>query len=244
MDVGIRFYNNSSGSSSACNRTATNISTNPMEFVLPSVCTLSSGTYWYAVRAFSSSVQLQNNDTPTISGAESRIRDNFVSFCGDDFVPISQCLNNIRDLNFTIRGCMGTVCDIPSVTLFESGGSTDVDEGDIAVTDSYTLVLDAIPAPGETVTITASSDTINGVTLSPTVAVFDTTDWDLPVTIIVTAVDDTLPENSPHTSTITHTTTSNNANYDGFPVNSVIVNILDDNDEFVFVNGFEDPPPP
>ncbi len=244
MDVGIKFYTSSSGAFSACSRTAKNISTNPMEFELPTVCTLSSGTYWYAVRTFSSGVSLQNNTTQTISGSESRIRDTFVNFCGSSFVPFSDCFTGSNDLNFTIRGCMGTVCDIPSITLLESGGSTDVDEGDVATTDSYTLVLDAIPAPGEVVTITPSFDAINGVTVSPASAIFDTTDWDMPVTMTVTAVDDTLPEASPHTSTITHATSSNNANYDAFPVDSVIVNILDNNDEIMFVDGFEEPPPP
>ncbi len=109
--------------------------------------------------------------------------------------------------------------DVGSVTVTQSGGSTNVTEG--GATDSYTLVLGAQPAGTVTVTISPDSQ----VSTSPATSVsFTNADWNVPKTVTVTAVDDVLVE-GPHTGTITHTVSG--SGYTGVSVANVVANITD-----------------
>jgi len=89
----------------------------------------------------------------------------------------------------------------PGIQLTESGGSTDVTEG--GATDTYTIALTEMPVADVTVTIVPDAQT----TVTPSRIAFTSSDWMIPKTITVTAVDDTLPEGN-HTSTIKHRVTS------------------------------------
>ena len=127
--------------------------------------------------------------------------------------------NDIRGMDLPGNGA--------GVKISESGGSTDVTEG--GATDTYDVVLLSQPLTGTTVTITIAT-TDGQTTTTPTSLIFDENDWDTPQTVIVTAVDDTLGEGSPHMGTITHTATSADTNYDGIGINDVVANITDNDD--------------
>ena len=113
--------------------------------------------------------------------------------------------------------------ELAGVTITETGGTTDVTEG--GATDSYDVVLDSQPEAGKTVTITIAT-TDGQTTTAPTSLVFDDTNWNLAQSVTVTAVDDAAAEGI-HTSSITHTVTSADSNYDGIGVASVTANITD-----------------
>jgi len=108
--------------------------------------------------------------------------------------------------------------EVASVTLVESDGSTDVEEG--GATDSYTLVLDAQPSGNVTVTILPDPQ----VTVMPTMLVFTQANWDVPQEVTVTAVDDGVIE-GPHTGTITHGAVG--GGYTGVSIPNVVANITD-----------------
>ncbi|MCG8325721.1 MAG: hypothetical protein MI673_09400, partial [Thiotrichales bacterium] len=143
-------------------------------------------------------------------------------------------LDNTDNASFTIGAANTdtvTIADNDSagVTITESGGVTNVAEG--GATDTLDYTLDAQPAPGETVTLTITPDAQTDLGSGAGVAVvitFDDTNWNIPQTITVTAVDDLLVEGN-HTSTITTTTTSSvgGSPFDGLVVPNVTVNITD-----------------
>ncbi|MFC1587979.1 Calx-beta domain-containing protein [Planctomycetota bacterium] len=110
--------------------------------------------------------------------------------------------------------------DTPGVTITESGGSTDVIEG--GGTDTYTVVLDAPPV--RDVVIEIGPDAHTAVT--PAELTFTDDNWDDAQTVTVSAVDDALVEGD-HTSTITHDTDTTDNNYDNLNVDSVTVNVTD-----------------
>ena len=113
----------------------------------------------------------------------------------------------------------------PGVVLTESGGSTDVTEG--AAGDTYTVVLATAPTADVTVTVTpdGQTDLGSGAGIAVTLT-FTTANWDTAQTVNVVAVDDAVIEGN-HTSTITHTTSSTDGDYNGLPVGNVTVNITD-----------------
>ena len=107
-----------------------------------------------------------------------------------------------------------------SVTVTESGGSTSIVEG--GATDTYDIVLDT--EPSGTVSVTFSAD--SQATTSASSLTFTTGNWSTAQTVTVTATDDAVVENSPHTSTITHSATG--GGYDAASISSVVANITDD----------------
>jgi hypothetical protein len=120
--------------------------------------------------------------------------------------------------------------DTAGVTIAESAGSTDVDETGPTI-DTYTVVLDTQPSA----TVTIDANALGGQTevstdnsnFFPTVTLtFTTGNWFTPQTVYVRALDDAVDEASPHTGTITHTT-SGAAEYAGIAISSVNVNITD-----------------
>ena len=108
----------------------------------------------------------------------------------------------------------------PGVTITESGGTTALTE--TGTTDSYTLVLDAEPTANVTITLSPDSDS----TVSDTTLTFTTLNWDTPQTITVTAANDDIAEGD-HTSTITHTATSGDADYNNIAIDPLTATITD-----------------
>lgn len=107
------------------------------------------------------------------------------------------------------------------VTIAESGGTTNVAEG--GATDTYTVVLTGQPTADVTITVNAGTQ----VTANPASLTFTAVNWYTPQQVTVTAVDDALPEASPHTGTITHTAAGSDGAYNGISISSVTANITD-----------------
>jgi hypothetical protein len=117
-----------------------------------------------------------------------------------------------------------TVTIAPRISIVESAGSTSVTE--TGTTDSYTIVLDILPTANVNISLAHNSQ----ITTSPNSLTFTTGNWNVPQTVDVLAVDDTVVEGN-HISTITHTATSSDSGYDGISISSVIVNIIDNDRE-------------
>jgi hypothetical protein len=117
--------------------------------------------------------------------------------------------------------------DAASVTIAESGGSTDVSETG-PTSDTYTVVLTSQPAVDVIITVDPDNQTDLGSGVgTPITLTFTSGDWSVARTVFVTAVDDSSPE-SPHTSTITHSAASGDGDYDAIAINLVTAAIADD----------------
>lgn len=106
-----------------------------------------------------------------------------------------------------------------SVLLIESSGSTTASEGGAG--DTYSVSLSA--APSGTVSFTASPDA--QLQISPSSLQFDALNWNLPQTITVSAVNDTVVEGT-HSGVITHSVSG--GGYSGVSVPPITVAITDD----------------
>jgi hypothetical protein len=96
-----------------------------------------------------------------------------------------------------------------------------------ATAGSYTVVLDT--RPSGTVQVDVLPDVAGQVVVSPGVLVFTVSDWNVPRTVTVTAVDDPDAE-GPHGLAIDHAPRTTDADYRLFPIPQVGV-ALADNDE-------------
>jgi subtilisin family serine protease len=110
--------------------------------------------------------------------------------------------------------------DKPGLVITETGGSTQVTEG--GAVDTYTLCLNGPPTGAVTVT----AEIIDGkTTVFPTTHTFSGADWNVPQTVTVTAVNDTIAEGL-HEGLITYD--ANGGGYTaGTPVGSLTVTITD-----------------
>lgn len=132
----------------------------------------------------------------------------------------------------------GTITDndTAGVTITESGGSTDVTEG--GATDTYSVVLDTQPTANVDITVDPDTQTNLGSGAGTAITLTFTGggggNWSTPQTVTVTAVDDSVDEASPHTSTITHGSSSTDSNYGpSLVISNVLANITD-NDTLTF----------
>jgi hypothetical protein len=92
-------------------------------------------------------------------------------------------------------------------------------------TDTYTVVLRSQPTADVTVSINGDAQT----TVNPTSLTFTSANWNTPQTVTVSATDDAVAEGG-HGGTITHTTASADASYNGLTVVNVTA-VISDNDE-------------
>ena len=109
--------------------------------------------------------------------------------------------------------------DSPGVMIIQTDGSTNVTEG--GNTDTYQLVLTYPPTQPVTIQL---DNTLNQATAVAAVGgakslVFTTSNWSVPQTVVVTAVDDSRVE-GPHKTYVSHTVSSNDSSllipsYDG-----------------------------
>jgi hypothetical protein len=113
--------------------------------------------------------------------------------------------------------------DTAGLVITQSGEGTAVTEG--GATDTYTVALSSQPTANVTVTMTAASD----VSTSPVQLTFTPTNWSTPQTVTVSAIDDTLDEDT-ETVAINHTVASADPKYNGLPASPVWVQVTD-NDE-------------
>ncbi|MEZ2227324.1 MAG: S8 family serine peptidase [Microcoleus sp.] len=111
----------------------------------------------------------------------------------------------------------------PQVKIVESGGSTNVAES--GTTDTYTVVLTNQPTANVAIALNTATQIqpIAGISFTPT-------NWFVPQTVTVSAVDDIVDETSPHTGPIAHTATSSDVKYNGanasFTVNGTASNTV------------------
>jgi len=121
----------------------------------------------------------------------------------------------------------------PGVTVTQSGGTTVVAEG--GATDSYTVVLDALPTDDVTVPVTETDAQFNVDKSSLT---FTTSNWDTPQTVTVTAVNDSIDEDDYSSGTITHTPVTGATEYAGISVASVTPTVQDNDTAGVTVTEY------
>lgn len=117
----------------------------------------------------------------------------------------------------------------PGVTIIESDGDTIVSEGG-GIVDTYEIVLNT--APTEAVTITVTPDTesgLNGGAAGEAIdLIFTSENFSTPQTVTVNAVDDGVFDGE-HTSSITHTASSTDTNYNqanGFTIEDVTATVV------------------
>lgn len=108
----------------------------------------------------------------------------------------------------------------PGVAFVESAAASVVAEG--GASDTYTVVLRSMPTADVTLTLDGGAQLQTDVTS----LTFTPTDWMLPRSVTVSAVDDALDEGA-HTGSIAHTLSSADAAYDGLAVADLGVSILD-----------------
>ncbi len=117
--------------------------------------------------------------------------------------------------------------DTAGVTITETNGTTTVAETGDSV-DTYGVVLNTQPT--NSVEITATSDTTNAATVSPTTLTFAMTNWNMAQTFTVTGVDNNLDDAmNQRTATISHAAESTDTNYDSsLDIGDVEVTVTDD----------------
>ncbi|MFZ1030213.1 MAG: Calx-beta domain-containing protein [Limnoraphis robusta] len=99
---------------------------------------------------------------------------------------------------------------------------TELSVTESGITDNYSLVLTTIPT--EPVNIRFQTD--NQIEPITTIT-FDETNWSIPQTIEIQAIDDNLVEDRTHNSLITHVVTSEDQNYNGFILDDVNIEIAE-----------------
>lgn len=118
--------------------------------------------------------------------------------------------------------------DSSGISLSESGGSTILTES--SSSDSYDIVL--TQAPTATVTVNIEFDTaqvtVNGAGVSPVQITYTTGNWYTPQMITLVALNDGLLE-GPHTSSISHNSSSVDTNYNAIIIASISASISDAN---------------
>ncbi len=126
--------------------------------------------------------------------------------------------------------------DPPDLTV----SVADNDTADISITPlnvtvrenrparTYQVVLTNAPAAGEIVTVTPTFNTAQ-ITLSPATLQFNDSNWNVPQTFSVEAVDNAVADGQ-RTTTITHalTSTVSGSPFDGIPAPDVTVTVRDD----------------
>ncbi len=110
--------------------------------------------------------------------------------------------------------------DSIDVVLTESAGSTEVAEG--GATDAYDVVLNSEPQLNVTINLSPDAQ----LSTNTAALTFTPANWNVPQTVVVTAVDDSVVEGA-HAGVVSHTITSSDPGYSGFVVADVNVNITD-----------------
>ncbi len=120
--------------------------------------------------------------------------------------------------------------DEVGVIVTESNGSTEVTEGGAG--DTYSIALGSRPAHDVSVALQVRPGAVLTVNGSPALSHtlrFAPAAWDTPQTVSVAAIDDATDNpGGSRSATITHTSSSADADYDGLSIDKVSVKIIDD----------------
>jgi hypothetical protein len=111
---------------------------------------------------------------------------------------------------------------LPTISLIESNSITSITES--GSPDTYTLALGTQPTADVVVSVVGTDQ----ISVSPSALTFTPQNWDVPQTVTVAAVDDSVIEGA-YTAVITHSVVSADAGYNGLAVADVSVSI-EDND--------------
>lgn len=119
----------------------------------------------------------------------------------------------------TDNSAIALVTNSAGLTISQSEDNTTVEEG--GVSDSYTIVLNSEPSADVEIAIAPDGELSTDVNI----LTFNSSNWNVPQTVTVTAVDDGDLEGN-HSGSIQHTTISSDTNYDGI-TNNLNVDIAD-----------------
>ncbi|WP_254564047.1 SBBP repeat-containing protein [Oscillatoria sp. HE19RPO] len=161
--------------------------------------------------------------TVTVTGVDDNVADGNITYTIQTTVTSTDSIySSINPNDVSVTNIDN---DTPNILVTQSGGSTAVTEG--GTTDTYQLVLTTAPTANVNITITpdVQTDLGNGAGTAVTLT-FNNTNWNNPQTITVTATDDTAVEYA-HTSTISHSVTSTDADYNGMAVSNITANVTD-----------------
>ncbi len=129
----------------------------------------------------------------------------------------------------------GIIIDNVSVfvtnTIFfsETAGNTKVYESG-ETTDSISIWLSSAPTGPVTVSLSELTDP-NQVTLDKVSLTFDSSNYDIPQTVTITAIDDTSEETYTHTAIIAFTTSSSDPDYNDLEIDDLTVTVVDNETE-------------
>ncbi len=131
---------------------------------------------------------------------------------------------------FSVTALTFTITDNDTAGVTLSTTSLSLAEGGSA--GSYTVVLDSQPTSSVVITLATST---TEVTLSATTLTFATTTWNIAQTVTVTPVDDALADGLT-TTTITHTVSATDTDYNGLSVAQVTSTVTDNDSPGVTVS--------
>lgn len=130
----------------------------------------------------------------------------------------------------TVPGFLMDITDNDSPDIIVSkSGPLQITEG--GPSDSYTLTLATQPADSVTVYVYGGGQ----VAVDPQVLEFTTGNWNVPLGIDITAVDDDVAE-GPHAATVTHSVYSADPDYGGFNIPDLDVDITDNDSPGISIN--------
>ena len=122
--------------------------------------------------------------------------------------------------------------EVPGITVVESIGSTSTAED--GTTDTFTIVLNSMPAGDVTIDL-VSSDISEG-TVSPSSIIFTQANWSALRTVTVTGVNDALDDGNKNYNIDFTVSSGVDSNYDAMAVTSVIASNIDDDATFGFTD--------
>ncbi|MFN8373153.1 MAG: Calx-beta domain-containing protein [Anaerolineae bacterium] len=158
-----------------------------------------------------------DDDTRTTTIAEGVTSSSVTTPYGSGTVTASSVVVTVNDDDVA-----GVIVTPTTVTVTENGP-----------VQTYTVVLTSQPFPGETVTVATSG--YNGVWIAVTPNVtFDASNWNVPQTVTVSAVDNFLDDDT-RTTTITNTVTSNQATAYSGSVTAAPVDVTINDDDVASV---------
>ena len=164
-----------------------------------------------------------NNDPAKIvidDGEEENINSNFKLVPWEGIANLFPEALTIDPTSYNPRNPVNRISSIQDVKITETGGSTNVTEA--GVTDSYSLVLTSKPTANVNIILNKGNQLIT----STTNLVFTPENWNVAQNVTVAAVDNQLVDGN-RRANIQHTINSNDPKYNNLAINSVNVNIAD-----------------
>lgn len=149
----------------------------------------------------------------------------------DETVTVS--LSNVSNANVDVSDtAIATITNDDSSGVSVSPTTLEITEGGSG--DSYDVVLISQPTANVTIALTFDNTQL---TVSSSSLTFTSANWNVVQPITVTAIDEGTIDAG--ITTITHDATSTDANYDGTPVDSVDVNVIDNSFNLITNGSFE-----